>query len=93
MEIDGFITYILGADNVRLAKPDPEPVLKTLSDLGFAAGEALVVGDMPVDILMGKRAGSLTCGVTYGNSTRDALLAAGADYVIDDFGSLLPLLR
>ena len=93
MEIDGFITYILGADNVRLAKPDPEPVLKTLSDLGFAADEALVVGDMPVDILMGKRAGSLTCGVTYGNSTRDALLAAGADYVIDDFGSLLPLLR
>ena len=92
MEIDGFITYILGADNVRLAKPDPEPVLKTLSDLGFAAGEALVVGDMPVDILMGKRAGALTCGVTYGNSTRDALLAAGADYVIDDFGSILPLL-
>ena len=93
MEIDGFITYILGADNVRLAKPDPEPVLKTLSDLGFTAGEALVVGDMPVDILMGKRAGALTCGVTYGNSTRDALLAAGADYMIDDFGSLLPLLR
>lgn len=93
MEIDGFITYILGADNVRLAKPDPEPVLKTLSDLGFTADETLVVGDMPVDILMGKRAGALTCGVTYGNSTRDALLASGADYVIDDFGSLLPLLR
>ena len=93
MEIDGYITYILGADNVRLAKPDPEPVLKTLSDLGFTAEEALVVGDMPVDILMGKRAGALTCGVTYGNSAREALLAAGADYVIDDFGFLLTLLR
>ena len=92
MEIEGYITYILGADNVRLAKPDPEPVLKTLYDLGTAAENALVVGDMPVDILMGKRAGALTCGVTYGNSSRDDLLAAGADYVIDDFASLLQLL-
>ena len=92
MEIDGYISYILGADNVSHAKPDPEPVLKTLSDLGIAAEDAIVVGDMPVDILMGKRAGALTCGVTYGNSSRDDLLAAGADYVIEDFGSLLPLL-
>ncbi len=92
MEIEGYITYILGADNVRLAKPDPEPVLKTLYDLGTAAENALVVGDMPVDILMGKRACALTCGVTYGNSSKDDLLAAGADYVIDDFASLLQLL-
>lgn len=92
MEIAGYITYILGADNVRLAKPDPEPVLRTLSDLGFKPEEALVVGDMPVDILMGRRAGALTCGVTYGNSTRSDLLAAGAGFVIDDFASILQLM-
>ena len=88
MGIAPFFSYVLGADNVSAAKPDPEPVLKTLRDLHFQADEALVVGDMPVDILMGKRAGAFTCGVTYGNSDREALKKAGANHVLDDFGRL-----
>ena len=31
MDIAQYITYVLGADNVSKAKPDPEPVLLTLS--------------------------------------------------------------
>ena len=80
--------YVLGADNVAKAKPDPEPVLQTLRDLGYKADEALVVGDMPVDILMGARAGAGTVGVTYGNSNRPELTKAGADYVLDHFSEL-----
>ena len=80
--------YVLGADNVSRAKPDPEPVLKTLRDLGYLADETLVVGDMPVDILMGSRAGAGTVGVTYGNSNRAQLLEAGADFVLDHFSEL-----
>ncbi len=92
MGIAPFISYILGADDVKLAKPHPDPVLKTLKELSFNAQETLVVGDMPVDIQMGKSAGALTCGVSYGNSEREALLAAGAAYVIDDFAELATLL-
>ena len=88
MDIDGYISYVLGADNVFKAKPDPEPVLKTLSDLGFAPEETIVVGDMPVDIIMGKGAGTKTCGVTYGNSCLEDLAAAGADMIIDSFPEL-----
>ena len=80
--------YVLGADNVSRAKPDPEPVLKTLRDLGYRAENTLVVGDMPVDILMGARAGAGTVGVTYGNSSRADLLEAGADFVLDHFSEL-----
>ena len=64
-------------------------MLKTLRELGYQADEALVVGDMPVDIRMGAGAGARTCGVSYGNSNRAELLAAGADSVIDDFAQLL----
>ena len=92
MGIAPFISYVLGADDVELAKPHPEPVLKTLRELSFEAGEALVVGDMPVDIRMGSSAGARTCGVSYGNSNRAALLGAGADSVIDDFSELLRLI-
>jgi len=41
------------------------------------------VGDMNVDILMGRNAGAKTCGVTYGNGTREELEEAGADYIVD----------
>lgn len=88
---DKEISLVLGADNVTKAKPDPEPVLLTLKELGFRAGETLVVGDMPYDIMMGRRAGTKTCGVTYGNSSREELADSGADYIIDDFASLLQL--
>lgn len=84
--------YVLGADNVAKAKPDPEPVLQTLRDMGYPAEEALVVGDMPVDILMGSRAGAKTAGVTFGNSNRVELQAAGATYVLDHFSELKSLL-
>ena len=91
MGIEPYISYVLGANSVTRAKPHPEPVLKTMADLGYPADETLVVGDMPVDILMGKGAGARTCGVTYGNASRADLLAAGADLVINDFSQMLTL--
>ncbi len=94
MGIADAISYVLGADNVEKAKPDPEPVLKTLRELSVSPSDCLVVGDMPVDILMGRSAGASTCAVTYGNAGRDDLIAAGADFLIDDIAELprLPLL-
>lgn len=91
MGIAPYISYVLGAEDVTRTKPDPEPVLKTLRELSFLPEETIVVGDMPVDIQMGLGAGAKTCGVTYGNSNRQALLDAGAHYVLDDFGELKSL--
>ena len=91
MDIAPFISYVLGANSVAHAKPHPEPVLKTMEDMGFSADETLVVGDMPVDIQMGKGAGAHTCAVTYGNASRAELAAAGADLIIDDFSQMLTL--
>ncbi|MCH5308977.1 MAG: HAD-IA family hydrolase [Prevotella sp.] len=88
MGIAEYISYVVGADDVTHAKPDPEPVLKTLAALDIPADKTLVVGDMPVDILMGKGAGTLTCGVTYGNATREEIEEAGADFIIDSMDEL-----
>ena len=82
-------SLIVGAQEVVEAKPHPEPVLKTLATLGFNVQEALVVGDMGVDILMGVRAGAKTCGVTWGNGSREELEQAGADLIINDMRELL----
>ena len=88
MGIAPYISYVISADDVTHGKPHPEPVLKTLQDLSVPAGRAMVIGDMPVDIQMGLGAGTLTCGVSYGNADKAALEAAGAHHVIDDFGQL-----
>jgi phosphoglycolate phosphatase len=89
MSLTEYISYIVGADDVTLPKPNAEPVLKILSALDISAAETIVVGDMPVDILMGANAGTLSCGVTYGNATREQLEEVGANYIINDMAQLL----
>ena len=91
MGIADYISYLIGADDVKEAKPKPEPVLKTLATMQFEAYETLVVGDMAVDILMGGNAGAKTCGVTWGNGTREELKEAGADYIIDRMEELIDI--
>lgn len=88
MGISDCISYLVGADDVKEAKPHAEPVLNTLAAMHFEASEALVVGDMAVDILMGVNAGTKTCGVTWGNGTRQELQKAGADFIIDNIEEL-----
>ena len=88
-----YFSCLVGADDVEKAKPDAEPVLKTLTATGFDAREALVVGDMNVDVLMGLNAGAKACGVTWGNGTRQELEEAGADYIIDSMAQLIELAK
>lgn len=93
LEIADYISYLVGADDVLKAKPNPEPVLKTLTATGFDASQTLVVGDMNVDILMGLNAGAKTCGVTYGNGSKRELEDAGANYIIDNIDELTEIVK
>ena len=93
MGIGSLFSCIIGAQDIVHAKPDAEPVLKILDILGFMAYETLVVGDMDVDILMGANAETKTCGVTWGNGTRDDLNEAGADFIIDRIEELIKIVE
>lgn len=83
---------VVGVDNVAKAKPDPEAILYILKTMNVDACDALMVGDMPVDIAMGQNALTKTCAVTWGNSSGNDLLKSNPDYIIDDFSHLLKLL-
>lgn len=88
MKLTQFFDLTIGSNDTEKHKPNPEPVEVTLERLGFEAGQALVVGDMPFDVLMGLNAGTDACGVTYGNASAEDLSLSGATYVIDDFAEL-----
>lgn len=92
MNIAEYFPYLLGGGDTACLKPNPEPVLKTLKELSCDAGRAMVVGDMPIDIEMGRNAGTHTCGVTYGNADRNRLLDAGAEFTIDKMTELAGVL-
>ena len=93
MGMESLFSCIIGAQDIVHAKPDAEPVLKILDIVGFMADETLVVGDMDVDILMGANAETKTCGVTWGNGTRDDLNEAGADFIIDRIEELIKIVE
>ena len=82
LDLSKYITYLIAADDVVEKKPAAESVLKTLRHFNVEAHETLVVGDAEFDILMGRNAGTHTCGVTYGNGSRESLKAAGAEWIV-----------
>lgn len=86
--LNDIITYIVAAENVSHAKPNPEPVTKTLHHFSIEAKDAVVVGDTHFDIHMGRNAGCMTIGVSYGYGSKESLLEAGADFIIGDFSKL-----
>ena len=79
---------IIGGDDVHHGKPHPEPVLTIINALSWEPSQTLTIGDAPVDIFMGRAAKTLTCAVTYGNSTPDQLQSAQPDFTIPNFPAL-----
>ncbi len=84
-----YIMHYVANEDVAEKKPAPEAVNKLLALFSARPEEALVVGDTSYDIRMGRAAGCATCGVGYGNHSREALIAAGADGVADTFGEIM----
>lgn len=93
LHIDDYFQMVVGGGDVNNGKPAPDPVNLVLATQGWDKDETLVVGDMSVDILMGKAAGAATCGVIYGNGSVAELRDVGADYLISDFSELKDLLN
>lgn len=91
--IDHYFEYAVGSDSVTHHKPHPEPALKTLRELNIAPTEAIMVGDMPVDIAMAHNAGIRAIGVDYGNATREELEAAEADWIVDSITKILEIIK
>lgn len=52
-----------------------------------------MVGDHPIDIETGKRAGAMTAGVATGRISVSELRQAGADFVAEDCMQLINMLK
>ena len=56
-------------------------------------GEAIIVGDMAIDVMTGKNSSIKTCWVTYGFGAREEVMPLKPDYVIDNISDLAAILK
>lgn len=78
-------------DGIR-PKPAPDLVLRALELIGCEPEAAVMVGDLPADVLAAHAAGVRCIAITHGFGLRDELEAAGADYIIDSLTELPAIL-
>lgn len=90
-DLDKYFPVVVGHEDCRQHKPHPEPVLRALEGLGRAAGDCLMVGDSPFDIMCAKAAGVQTAAVRWTYVPWADVLAVGPDHVIEEMAELLPL--
>ncbi len=69
-------------------KPDPTMLLRLMAEVGAAAGDTLVVGDMEVDSEFARAAGCRVALVPTGSRTREELLGVDTDALFDSLRDL-----
>ena len=79
---------IIGGDSVKTKKPHPAGLDLILKKLKVPPDEAVLIGDSPVDIETGKRAGVYTCVVNYGLGLPEEIAAASPDCSVDCLSKL-----
>ncbi len=86
--VDPQIGYLVCGDDPVANKPAPDALIQICQQSGISPDRAIVVGDNPGDLIMGRRAGARCCiGVLSGTSNREEL-APVADLILDSFGEI-----
>ena len=83
------VAEIWGPDRAGAPKPDPAMLVGAAESLGLSDGGAVYVGDMTIDVEVGRAAGLPVWAVPSGGSSPEELRAAGPDVLLTDLHDLL----
>jgi len=83
--------HIIGINDQRPIKPDPAGTFEILNATKVDPKDALFVGDSDVDIETASNAGIKSVGVTWGFRSREDLVNAGANLIIDHPSEIIQL--
>ncbi len=89
--LDKYMDVYVFLDDVKKPKPSAEPIIYAKNRL-VNPKEIIIVGDNPSDILAGKNANILTCGVEW-SLKKDILKTTNPDFWIFDFNELIPIIK
>lgn len=91
-KLEKFFDVVVTLDDVKNAKPNPEPVHLALQKFGSRPEEAIMIGDNYHDILAGKNAGTLSAGVAWSIKGKDYLASFEPDYMLENMSDLFDIL-
>ena len=91
-KLKDYFACTISPEQIAEFKPSPQPFLKAIENFGLAPKYCFVVGDEPVDMLGGKRAGAHTIGLPQGFYSREELEASGADSIITSLKAIPSIL-
>jgi pyrophosphatase PpaX len=86
--LGSWVDVMVGADDTRRHKPDPEPLLYAAGLLDANPSQCAYVGDAVTDVIAGHAAGMATIAVTWGAATVHDLAAAGPTAVVSSVAEL-----
>lgn len=89
LNIQKYFQVVIGPESIAHLKPHPESVQRILEQFGTAPTKAVMIGDTAADILSGKAAGTLTCGVDYGFGTPEEVREANPNFILDEISQLM----
>lgn len=92
-DILSYCPVVVCRDAVNKVKPHPEHLNMALNKLGGSAKHTLMIGDHPLDIKTGRRAGTKTCGVLTGHFQKNDFIEAGADLVLPHAADILNIIK
>jgi phosphoglycolate phosphatase len=92
-DAERYLALVLAREDVPDVKPDPGHLLAALAALGATPGQAMMVGDHPLDVLTARRAGTYAAAVASGGTPLPELERATPDLLARDVGELMALLE
>jgi phosphoglycolate phosphatase len=92
-DIEDHLQVFIPRESADRLKPDPAHLLQALERIGVKPGRALMVGDHPMDVETGKRAGAMAAGVTTGRIGAEGFAHLEPDFVASDVAALMSELK
>ncbi|MAB54022.1 MULTISPECIES: phosphoglycolate phosphatase [Marinobacter] len=89
MGIEHWFDISIGGDTLPVRKPDPQPLIHAMTELGGTRGTTVMVGDSVTDISAALAAGIPSVAVRYGYNYGAPVDSLGADAVVDSLAQLL----
>ena len=76
-------------DDTQAYKPDPEPIIRALDELGYEPKDACFVGDSEIDVEASYHAGIVSIGAGWGVNDFGEFSSSAPDVLVREPGSLL----
>ena len=93
LPLEHLFETVVGGDETKRHKPDPEPLLLAAERMSAEPGECAYVGDSPFDVRAARAAGMFAVAVTWGGiHDRAKLEAEDPDAIVDDATDLYAVL-